>query len=46
VIFGRVNTYLRSDMDRHGITATLGTTHIFSTLHEAIAMARGGGAIP
>lgn len=46
VIFGRVNTYLRSDMDRHGITASVGTTRIFSTLHEAIALARGVGPIP
>lgn len=42
VIFGRVNSYLRSDMDRHCITATIGETRIFSTLHGAIAMARGG----
>ncbi len=46
VIFGRVNTYLRADMDRHGITASVGTTRIFSTLHEAIALARGVGPIP
>ncbi len=46
VIFARVNSYLRSDMDRHGITATLGATRIFSTLHEAIAMAHGGGPSP
>jgi SulP family sulfate permease len=46
VIFGRVNSYLRSDMDRHGITATLGAARIFSTLHEAIAMAHGSGPIP
>jgi sulfate permease, SulP family len=39
MIFGRVNTYLRSDMDRHGITAVLGETRIFTTLHEAIAAA-------
>jgi high affinity sulfate transporter 1 len=37
VIFGRVSPYLRSDMDRHGITAALGAERIFSTLHEAIA---------
>ena len=45
MIFGRVNPYLRSDMDRHGITAVLGETRIFATLHEAIAAA-GGGAPP
>jgi SulP family sulfate permease len=42
MIFGRVNTYLRSDMDRHGITAVLGETRIFATLHEAIALAGEG----
>ncbi len=39
VIFGRVNHYLRSDMDRHGLTAIVGASHIFETLHEAIAAA-------
>ena len=45
MIFGRVNTYLRSDMDRHGITAALGESRIFTTLHEAIAAA-GAGSHP
>ena len=40
VIFGRVNSYLRSDMDRHGITAAVGKERIFGTLHDAIAMTR------
>jgi SulP family sulfate permease len=40
IIFGRVNVYLRADMDRHGITAAIGGTRIFATLHEAIATAR------
>lgn len=39
VIFGRVNPYLRSDMDRHGITQTVGESNIFETLHEALAAA-------
>jgi len=39
LIFGRVNHYLRSDMDRHGITAAVGQSRIFSTLHEALAAA-------
>jgi MFS superfamily sulfate permease-like transporter len=39
VIFGRVNPYLRSDMDRHGITQILGDSKIFDTLHEALAAA-------
>jgi SulP family sulfate permease len=40
IIFGRVNVYLRADMNRHGITAAIGGTRIFATLHEAIATAR------
>lgn len=40
VVFARVSSYLRSDMDRHGVTAVLGETHIFETLHEAIAAVR------
>ncbi len=40
VVFGRVNSYLRSDMDRHGLTATVGVAHVFPTLHQAIAFAR------
>jgi SulP family sulfate permease len=39
MVFGRVNYYLRSDMDRHGITAAIGEGRIFPTLHEAIASA-------
>ena len=39
VIFGRVSPYLRSDMDRHGITAAVGAEHIFASLHEATAAA-------
>ena len=34
MVFARVSSYLRSDMDRHGITAAIGETHIFATLHE------------
>jgi MFS superfamily sulfate permease-like transporter len=38
LVFGRVNVYLRADMDRHGITAAVGTSRVFATLHEAIAL--------
>ncbi|WP_262965204.1 SulP family inorganic anion transporter [Methylobacter psychrophilus] len=38
LVFGRVNTYLRADMNRHGITSVIGDEFIFSTLHEAIAL--------
>ena len=40
VIFGRVNRYLLSDMDRHGITPVIGRANIFPTLHEALAAVR------
>jgi high affinity sulfate transporter 1 len=42
VVFARVSSYLRSDMDRHGITAAIGEPQIFTTLHEAIAAVRFG----
>jgi high affinity sulfate transporter 1 len=42
LVFGRVNPYLRSDMDRHGITSAIGETRIFATLHEALAAVRTG----
>ena len=42
MVFARVSSYLRSDMDRHGITAAIGETQIFTTLHEAIAAVRFG----
>jgi SulP family sulfate permease len=38
MIFGRVSAYLRSDMDRHGITAVIGEARVFRTLHEAVAV--------
>jgi sulfate permease, SulP family len=41
VVFGRVNAYLRADMDRHGITTSIGEKFIFSTLHEALSAVRG-----
>lgn len=41
LIFGRVTSFLKSDLDRHGITAVVGAGHIFRTLHEAIAYASG-----
>ena len=41
MVFARVNPYLRSDMDRHGITAAAGETRIFATFHEALVAIRG-----
>ena len=46
LVFARVNRYLRSDMDRHGITAAIGEAQIFATLHEALAAVRGGTPAP
>jgi len=42
MVFARVSRHLRSDMDRHHITAAIGETRIFTTLHETIAAVRGG----
>lgn len=46
MVFARVNPYLRSDMERHGITAAIRETRVFTTLHEAIAAVRGGAFAP
>lgn len=42
LVFGRVGPDLRADMDRHGILTLIREDRIFATLHEAIALARGG----
>jgi len=42
IVFARVSSYLRSDMDRHHITAAVGEARIFTTLHEAMAAVRRG----
>jgi hypothetical protein len=41
LVFGRVNAYLRADMDRHGITLAIGEKFIFPTLHEALSAVHG-----
>jgi high affinity sulfate transporter 1 len=38
-IMSRVNQFLRADLDRHGVTASLGEAQIFATLHEGLAAA-------
>jgi high affinity sulfate transporter 1 len=38
LVFGRVNTYLLADMNRHGLTSVIGDEFIFSTLHEALTV--------
>lgn len=40
ILFGRVNPFLRADMDRHGISAVVGADNIYAQLHTAIAAAR------
>jgi sulfate permease, SulP family len=46
VIIARVNPFLRADLDRHGVTASLGQASIFATLHEGLAAAHAAGAGP
>ena len=36
IAFARVSASLRADMDRHGVTAALGTDKIFASRHEAL----------
>ncbi|KXV72378.1 SulP family inorganic anion transporter [Acetobacter cerevisiae] len=40
IAFGRVNPFLRADMDRHRISAVLGESNIYAQLHTAVAAAR------
>jgi MFS superfamily sulfate permease-like transporter len=37
LVFARATAYLRADLDRHGITRAVGETHVFESLHEALA---------
>ncbi|NDU86313.1 MAG: SulP family inorganic anion transporter [Ferrovum sp.] len=46
VLFARVNAFLRSDLDRHGITAVIGAEHIFSTLHQALSVIDSASSPP
>ncbi|TLP70983.1 SulP family inorganic anion transporter [Pseudomonas nitroreducens] len=39
MVFGRVNSYLRADMARHGIDQVVEARYLLSTLHEALAVA-------
>jgi MFS superfamily sulfate permease-like transporter len=45
IVFGRVSSSLRADMQRYSIAATLGEENIFSTLHEALEAARSDNVI-
>ncbi len=39
IVFARVSSFLRADMDRHGISAVIGAKRIFATLHEGVDLA-------
>jgi sulfate permease, SulP family len=41
IVIARVSQFLRADLDRHGVTASLGDARIFATLHEGLAAAHG-----
>ncbi|MGC1302662.1 MAG: SulP family inorganic anion transporter [Caulobacteraceae bacterium] len=41
VVFARVSASLRSDMDRHRITAVVGEARVCGTLHAALALVGG-----
>jgi MFS superfamily sulfate permease-like transporter len=43
LVFAHVQSDLKPDLDRHGLTQAIGPTRIFDTLHEALAALRGKG---
>lgn len=43
LVIARVNRFLRADLDRHGVTDSLGESQIFTTLHEGLAAAERVG---
>ena len=43
LVFAHVQSDLRPDLDRHGLTQAIGPTRIFDTLHEALATLHGKG---
>jgi sulfate permease, SulP family len=43
LVFAHVQSDLKSDLDRHGLTHAIGPARIFDTLHEALAALRGKG---
>jgi sulfate permease, SulP family len=45
LVLARVNTFLRSDLVRHGVAEAVGEHRIFDTLHKAIAAVRPGGRL-
>jgi MFS superfamily sulfate permease-like transporter len=43
LVFAHVQSDLRPDLDRHGLTQAIGPTRIFDTLHEALTALHGKG---
>ena len=43
LVFAHVQSNLKPDLDRHGLTALIGPTCIFDSLHEALAALHGKG---
>ena len=43
LVFAHVQSDLKPDLDRHGLTQAIGPTRIFDTLHEALAALHGKG---
>jgi len=46
LLFARASPDLRSDLDRHSITALVGVQRVFPTLHEALAVVRSAQPEP
>jgi len=44
IAFARVSPSLRADMDRHGVTAAVGSGRLFASRHEALAAAEASPA--
>jgi MFS superfamily sulfate permease-like transporter len=46
LVFAQVSPFLRADMDRYGLTAIFGETHLVPTLHQALALVHSGLSEP
>ncbi len=44
ILFARVSSSLRADMDRHRVAAVVGADRIFGSRHEALALVRANSA--
>lgn len=43
IVVARVNRFLHADLERHGVTSSIGNARIFATLHEGLAAVQGTG---